>query len=89
MTVYKYNGDVLHHKDCTYCIFRKQIQVSKRPKREKEVCAITGAHIPEVTDGRRRYCDEYVQKGCECDACSESRHERLSEKELDKRAISW
>ncbi len=73
MTVYTWDGRVLHHKDCTYCIHRRSISLGKPKGRakpaEKEVCSLhDNAEIaPPLSDGRR--CPDYQQRGCNCPRC--------------------
>jgi hypothetical protein len=65
-------GKVVHHNDCTYCQFRADTPVGKKGKRIfiEERCRLTNWRIPAPfsTDGIR-YCPEYKQVGCECEAC--------------------
>ena len=66
------NGNIIHHRNCTYCTLRtnvpKPIQKKKRSKGKlemMEVCSLTGNEIPPpMSPGR--VCDAYKQVGCEC-----------------------
>jgi hypothetical protein len=66
-------GHVIHHNNCTYCVFREVSRFKVgRKKREIERCERTGKNLVRPNappDEGQRYCEHYVQKGCECDAC--------------------
>lgn len=59
---------VLHHKDCTYCIFRKVYK--DRKGHELEFCKITNMSIPGPHDREPRYCEDYKQEDCPCEKCN-------------------
>lgn len=65
-------GKVIHHNDCTYCIYRADVPLEiKRGKtiRVKEICRLTKKEIPPPGSADR-YCEHYVQKGCTCPSCA-------------------
>jgi hypothetical protein len=71
MTIIRF-GKVVHHNDCTYCRFRIDMPIKKKGKRilHEERCELTDWRIPAPlsTDGIR-YCPQYKQIGCDCEAC--------------------
>ena len=65
VTVYGWDGRIVHHNDCTYCKLRQVIE----GKPEIEYCGVTGSEIPAPRQGER-YCEHYQQKSCECARCN-------------------
>lgn len=62
----------VHHKDCTWCVFRQEVPVEiKRGKvvKSREVCTRTLVNIPPPYDVNR-YCDQYRQINCGCTRCN-------------------
>ncbi len=74
-TLYNHDGSrVVHHNNCTFCIYRDSIKHHKN-KPALEWCAVhTRAVSPVGSPGR--YCDRYIQIGCECDRCVELKRSR-------------
>ncbi len=66
----KITGEVLHHKDCTYCVYRLNIPTKEgRKNRTFELCQLHKLRCAPV-NSIERYCPDYKQVGCECEACS-------------------
>jgi hypothetical protein len=68
MTVYTWDGRVLHHRDCTYCRFRQDV-VIKKPRQVREICRLKRNDIPHPYSPER-YCEHYSQIHCGCDECN-------------------
>ncbi len=90
MIVSPYTGKVVHHKNCTYCALRHQKNVgTKTRKRERETCLLTGKVLTPPNTGKPRRCDDYTQRGCDCEVCTE-RFKRFDiETLLDKKDKLW
>ncbi len=72
MTAYGYRGQVVHHNNCTWCVHRYELPVAGKKKHHVERCQLTGRDIPPPFHGHdigQRFCENYRQKGCECDNC--------------------
>jgi hypothetical protein len=72
MTVYGSKGQVVHHDNCTYCLYRECVPMPGKGKREVERCRITNLPLPEVaalSEIHRRYCQDYKQVNCLCLQC--------------------
>ena len=59
MTVYGWDGRIVHHNNCTYCRLRQVI----KGKPEIEYCGVNGLEIPAPRHGER-HCEHYQQDGC-------------------------
>lgn len=72
MTVYTWDGRVLHHNDCTFCQHRHShaAKLKGRKKVSFEQCRLSGEMIAAV-NSPLRFCKDYRQIGCECPNCLE------------------
>ena len=58
-------GKVIHHRNCTYCIFRMSVKFKKKGRFvESEKCSLSLLPLPS-----ERYCRNYAQIDCACDSC--------------------
>ena len=60
---------VIHHNDCTWCQNRFSLKKAIKRRYELERCGLTGKSIPAPYQGLR-WCENYKQINCECEACS-------------------
>ena len=69
------NGVVIHHRDCTYCQYRRNVPKPIQPKKRRgkldmlEQCELTGLEIAPP-GSINRVCAAYRQIGCDCPSCS-------------------
>lgn len=91
MTVTGYRGQVVHHDNCTYCVFRHRIDLStKSKKKEKEKCSLhKRPTISPHHETKSRYCEEYLQVNCECEKCKEAYVRLNVDAHLDERTKLW
>ena len=62
-------GKWIHHNDCTYCRYRKNIPIQEgRKKRTYELCQLHKRRCASV-NSIERYCPDYKQVNCNCDGC--------------------
>ena len=70
INISKVTGEVFHHNDCTYCIYRQDIPVKEGKKnRTYELCRKFGKRCAPVNDPER-FCWEYRESECGCDQCN-------------------
>ena len=59
---------VIHHNDCTYCVYRMVYKNAIEGRFELELCKLDQHQLPHPRTGGR-YCDHYQQEGCSCEEC--------------------
>ena len=77
MIVSPHTGKLVHHDNCTYCVLRHKKDIgTKSRKKEHEKCLVNKRTISTIASTKERYCEKYIQVGCECAICKD-KYERF------------
>ena len=90
MIISPYTGKIIHHNNCTHCIFRDDKNIGTKSKKIiRERCILHRTTLDPPNSGLARFCEDYTQVNCDCEACMEKRDRFDAETLLDKKDMIW
>jgi len=90
MIISTHTGKIIHHNNCTHCVFRNNKNIgTKSKKRIQERCILHNRILTPPNSDQKRTCDDYTQVNCQCEACLDKYKRFDTETLLDKKDKAW